>query len=95
MEAAKNDAMTLAYEREAEIKLLREIHATDEAAVCLSNQTAVKALTRAEAAEAEIKRLREALKIARLHAPSIRLAPERRHTIAVLEAALAQSPEPK
>lgn len=41
--------------------------------------------------ENKIERLREACRIALLHAPSIRLAPERRHTIAVLEAALRQS----
>jgi hypothetical protein len=36
----------------------------------------------------EIELLREACRTALIHAPSIRLAPERRHTIAVLEAAL-------
>jgi hypothetical protein len=66
-ESAKNDAMTLAYERWKEIKRL----------------------------ERELAEARRALKIARLHAPSIRLAPERRHTIAVLDAALAaQAKEP-
>lgn len=40
--------------------------------------------------EGENERLRGACKIALLHAPVIRLAPERRHTISVLEAALAK-----
>lgn len=37
------------------------------------------------AAMIEIGMLRAALRIARLHAPLIRLAPERRHTIKVLD----------
>lgn len=59
------------------------------------------ATSRAEAAEAERdrlreenERLREACRIARLHAPIVRLAPERRHTIAVLDAALQKEPQP-
>lgn len=44
-----------------------------------------------ERKDAEIERLREACRIARLHAPGIRLAPERRYTIEVLDAALANT----
>ena len=42
-----------------------------------------------EKRNAENAKLREAVRIARLHAPSIRLAPERRYTIKVLDEALA------
>ncbi len=41
-----------------------------------------------ERKDAEIARLREACRIALLHAPSIRLAPERRYTMKVLQDAL-------
>jgi hypothetical protein len=39
----------------------------------------------------ELDLLRKALKVAALHSPGIRLAPERRYTIAAIEAALSAS----